>query len=103
MSKNPKKASIGPTTVIPGKHIKKKVAVKVNPYIEAQKSKTSEEKKNCKKISKKAGECVYILETVLGNMKEIEDYGGKGTDDEIEKINQIYKEIKELNLRIINL
>lgn len=69
-------------------------------YLDSNLPKTPEEKKNRKKTSKKASDCVYILETILGNMKQLESHGGKGNHEELDKI---YKELTELNLRIIHL
>jgi len=90
-------ASSGPTVTKP---VKKKVAVKMNLDKMAFDSKSADEKKACRKASKKAGDCVYLLETVLGNMKSIEDNGGNGKFNEI---SEIYKKIEELNLQIIDL
>ncbi len=46
---------------------------------------------------KTTSDCIYLLETVLGNMKEIEEYGHKGD------LNQLYKKIEEINVKIISL
>jgi len=87
-----------PATKGPVKAVKKPKPTKV--YIDSNPPKTPEEKQNRKKASKKASDCVYLLETILGNMKDIEDDGGKGNHEEL---TNIYKELETLNLRIINL
>lgn len=53
-----------------------------------------------RRSSNAAAKCTYLLETVLGNMKDIEDHG---TNDNLAELNKIYEQISELNSRIIKL
>ena len=53
-----------------------------------------------RKSSNIASNCVYLLETDLGNMKDVEDHG---TNNNVNELNDIYDVIRQLNARIIEL
>lgn len=104
-AKNPKNPTEGPHNDITKGPMKsyskkygpKKAPVKMSKVVPVM---TKEEKSARKKASNRAAKCVYLLEIIIGNMKEIEDDGGKG---KFQDLDEIYEQLEELNHRIIDL